>query len=155
MSLQRKSLVSFLKSAKTALNSAVQQSTPITFVVGNESAGEPLLRLGVVASGRQGLELTLFSLYSIDWSIMLTAFKILTPSVAPWSLPTCALILDPRLFTFHCQISQGPTSISDLSYGQFCRVRISKSVTLSLSLTYRRLVNVYRRWTLPKQDGFW
>jgi hypothetical protein len=53
MSLQRKSLVSFLKSAKTALNSAIQQSTPITFVVGNESAGESLVLLDVTVSGRQ------------------------------------------------------------------------------------------------------
>lgn len=43
MSLQRKSLVSFLKSAKTVLECAVQQQpTTVTFVVGNESAGEPL-----------------------------------------------------------------------------------------------------------------
>jgi hypothetical protein len=53
MSLQRKSLVSFLKSAKTALNSAIQQSTPITFVVGNESAGEFLVHLDVTVSGYQ------------------------------------------------------------------------------------------------------
>jgi hypothetical protein len=53
MSLQRKSLVSFLKSAKTALNSAIQQSTPITFVIGNESAGESLVHLDVTVSGHQ------------------------------------------------------------------------------------------------------
>ena len=40
MSLQRRSLLSFLNSAKNALNAAIQHSTPITFVIGNESAGE-------------------------------------------------------------------------------------------------------------------
>ena len=43
MPFQRTSLVSFLTSAKNALTNSIQHSTPITFVVGNESAGEFLL----------------------------------------------------------------------------------------------------------------
>ncbi len=47
---QRVSLLSFLSSAQNALSSAIQHSTPITFVVGNESAGESMVhRLGLVS----------------------------------------------------------------------------------------------------------
>lgn len=66
MSLQRQSLVSFLKSAKTALNSAIQQSTPITFVVGNESAGESLVHLDVPVSGLQDPRWMELGFQSID-----------------------------------------------------------------------------------------
>jgi len=41
MALPRVSLSSFLRTAKTSLNNAVQHAKPVTFVIGNESAGKP------------------------------------------------------------------------------------------------------------------
>lgn len=63
--LQRSSLSSFLRLAKTALDAAVTYSVPITFVLGNESAGrEPalgwrrfLFSSGLTVSGRHRLDL--------------------------------------------------------------------------------------------------
>jgi hypothetical protein len=65
MSLQRKSLVAFLNLAKNSLSTAIQRSTPITFVVGNESAGESLARSVLAASGLEAAKIINMSYSSL------------------------------------------------------------------------------------------
>jgi hypothetical protein len=140
MSLQRKSLLAFLNLAKSSLSTAIQRSTPITLVVGNESAGESLAR-SVLAVSSLGNPNDQYELFLVKSSFELTTFKILTPSAAPSSLPTCVLILVQIQSTFLCRTYHRPTSPCGLSYVQSYHVRISQWATSSRSLTCRLLPN--------------
>lgn len=53
MALPRASLNSFLATAKATLNTAAQHAQPITFVVGNESAGRDPVTLSITPYDRR------------------------------------------------------------------------------------------------------
>lgn len=113
--LPRASLRSFLSSAKAALTTSLQHSSPITFVVGNESAGKDVLLPSL-------LLLTPPDLDSICSAILLAYFRTYTATpnsttlyIPLSNLPRADLALRPELTAVLPNVSLEPRDLITLS----------------------------------------
>jgi exopolyphosphatase len=116
MPLARASLGAFLSSAKIALNNAVKQHSPVTFVIGNESAGTSILPISCLSAN------VLLDLDSLCSAVILAYLRTYSPFsksntiyVPLSNLPRADLSLRPELLPVLSHANLKPSDLITLS----------------------------------------